>query len=326
MNQEIQKILSALNIQPVLVDVGASGVPPAVWDPIAKKSIYLGFDPDRRELHDIPDGQYSRSIIVNEAITAAESDKVSFYLTRSPYCSSTLPPDTEALSDYIFSDDFTVENQVSVAASTLNAVIDRLSLQHLDWFKADSQGTDLRLFQSLRDDLRKSVIAVDIEPGLIDAYIGEDLFVDSHKALLKEGFWLSSLDIKGTVRMKRDTLDKLSGSGYPLREIDVHKSVRLSPGWCEARYLRTLDSLVAEEKGQRDYILLWVFAIIEKHWGFALDIASGYEERFGRDSILSQLYNLPLQQINLRNTGLRGIIKKVLPNPVKEFLGRLVKR
>jgi hypothetical protein len=326
MNQEIENILSIMNIQPVLVDVGASGVPPEIWNTIAKKSVYLGFDPDRRELHDVPDGQYARSVIVNEAITPTNSDEVSFYLTRSPYCSSTLPPDNEALSAYIFSDSFAVESQVSVPASRLDTVLNRLNLHYLDWFKADSQGTDLRLFQSLKDDIRKGVLAVDIEPGLIDAYKGEDLFVDSHRALIKEGFWLSSLDVKGTVRMKRETLQELSRSGHQLSESDIHRSVRLSPGWCEARYLRTLDSLAAEGRGQRDYILLWIFATIEKHWGFALDIASEYEKRFGQDNILHQLYDLPIKQINVHNTGLQGIARKILPDIVKNFLALLVKR
>ena len=61
--------------------------------------------------------------------------------------------------------------------------MDRLSLSGIDWLKTDSQGTDLRIFNSLRPEVRSRVLAIDIEPGLIDAYVGEDLFVDAHKEL-----------------------------------------------------------------------------------------------------------------------------------------------
>ena len=49
-----------------------------------------------------------------------------FYLTRSPYCSSTLLPDETALADYLFADQFVVEGQATVRATTLEAVLARL--------------------------------------------------------------------------------------------------------------------------------------------------------------------------------------------------------
>jgi len=320
MNRETEYVLTTLKIQPVLVDIGASGGPRSQWAPIARHSIYVGFDPDQRELHDIAGGQYARSIIVNEAvISAPEKQYVLFYLTRSPYCSSTLPPDTESLTNYLFSDLFEVEREVLVRASSLGAVLDRLGLQRVDWFKTDSQGTDLRLFKSLPAGLREQVLAVDVEPGLIDAYRGEDLFVDTHRELLREGFWLSSLDIGGTVRMKRATLQTLQ-----LTDLYVYPAVRKSPCWCEARYLRTLESLCARNADSRSFALLWVFAMMEGQWGYALDIACSYEQRFGQDSVSPLLHNLPLRLITQKNRNVRSIIKRFIPRQFKQFLRRLV--
>ena len=326
LNREIDKILTTFKIQPVLVDIGASGAPPKVWEPIARHAIYVGFDPDRRELHDVPEEQYARSIIVNEAVTSApDQGEAHFYLTHSPFCSSTLPPDTESLANYLFSDLFVVEREASVPASTLSAVINRLSLPGIDWFKTDSQGTDLRLFQSLTDDLRSRVLAVDIEPGLIDAYQGEDLFVDAHRELLRQGFWLSSLDVKGSVRMKRTTLQSMASHHPELKDTRVYQAVRPSPGWCEARYLRTLESLRERTADARDYALLWVFAMIERQWGYALDIARAYEEQFGQDTVSSQLHDSPLKQIYRRNQSLRTTAKRFIPRKLKEFLRQLVR-
>jgi FkbM family methyltransferase len=311
MNREIDNILRAFNIHPVLVDIGASGGPPKIWRPIARHSIYVGFEPDLRDMRDVSNGQFARSIIVNEAVTDSPGrSEVHFYLTHSPHCSSSLPPDTESLADYLFSDLFTVEKEQSVRSSTLNAVIERLSLQSVDWFKTDSQGTDLRLFQSLEDDLRNRVLAVDIEPGIIDAYRGEDLFVDAHRQLLNQGFWLSSLDVRGTVRMRRTTLQAIAGQYPKLKDTHIYQSVRQSPCWCEARYLRTLESIEGRDAGCRDYALLWVFAMIERQWGYALDIAYAYQQRFGRDDVSAHLRDLPLKLIYRRYQGLRAAVKR----------------
>jgi hypothetical protein len=308
-------------MQPVLVDIGASGAPPKVWEPIAQRSIYVGFDPDRRELHDVAEGQYARSIIINKAVTSAcDQNQVHFYLTQSSYCSSTLPPDTAALANYLFSDLFVVEREVFVLATPLNAVIDRLGLHGIDWFKTDSQGTDLRLFQSLKDNLRERVLAIDIEPGLIDAYRGEDLFVDAHRELLNQGFWLSSLDVRGMVRMKRTTLQAIISHRPELQDTHIYQSVRPSPGWCEARYLRTLESLRERNAEVRDYALLWVFAMIERQWGYALDIAHVYEQQFARDSVSSLLHDLPLKLIIQKNRDFRSIARRFLPPRFKQFL------
>ena len=327
MNEEIDSVLKAFDLQPILVDIGASGAPPAVWAPIAYRSTYVGFDPDRRDLHDVRDGRYARSIIVNEAVTSAQDlTDVSFHLTHSPHCSSTLPPDTQALADYLFSDLFQVEREASVPASSLSAVLHRLGLPGVDWFKTDSQGTDLRLFQSLPDEVRRGVMAVDIEPGLIDAYQGEDLFVDAHRELLCQGFWLSSLEVKGSVRMKRTTLEDVASRRSRLTDTDVYLSVRPSPGWCEARYLRTLKSL--EDRGalQRDYALLWVFAMIERQWGFALDLANAYEQRFSQDGVSSMLGDLPLRRIAGKRWQVRSVARQVLPPGAKRLLGRLLRK
>ena len=69
MNDVISNFLSVLNIHPVLMDVGASDTPPEIWDSIAKHSIYVGFDPDLRDIQELSGDRFHRGIIVNEAIT-----------------------------------------------------------------------------------------------------------------------------------------------------------------------------------------------------------------------------------------------------------------
>lgn len=326
MKQEIKEVLTSLNIQPVLMDVGASGAPPPQWAPIAEKAIYIGFDPDQRDLQDIPDGQYARSIIINKAVTSVVNQgEVLFYLTHSPYCSSTLLPDRKSLEDYLFADYFVVEREAKVSATTLNGVIESLKLQSVDWFKSDSQGTDLRLFQSLDPKVRDGVLAVDMEPGIIDAYMGEDLFVDAHRELTRQGFWLCSLDVKGTVRMRRSTFEAIAQQNPQVQDSLVYQTVRPSPGWCEARYLRTLESLNEQNAEQRSYALLWVFATIEQQWGYALDIAKEYQQKFGDDAISAHLFDTAYRQLLRDEPQWRFMrfIKRILPQDLKTNLKRM---
>src|SRR5262245_40799335 len=100
MSTDIEKVLIALGSQPVLMDIGASGAPPLQWEPIAKSSVYVGFDPDSRQLYDLPDSKYARAVMVNAAVSAKPDDQeLSFFLTASPYCSSTLMPDKKSLEN-----------------------------------------------------------------------------------------------------------------------------------------------------------------------------------------------------------------------------------
>ena len=151
----------------------------------------------------------------------------------------------------------------------------------MDWLKTDSQGTDLRLFLGLPAPVRDGVLALDIEPGLIDAYVGEDLWIDAHRALTGGGFWLSHLDVRGAVRMRRENLSLLAQYAPGTNDRQVQTAVRPSPGWGESRYLRTIDWLVQTGADERAFVLLWVFAGLDGQYGFALDVGAAYETRFG---------------------------------------------
>jgi hypothetical protein len=326
MNPAIDRVLRESGVRPTLFDVGASGAPPGVWKDIAAHSVYVGFDPDRRELHEVKGGTYFKATVVNQAVTAdPAAAEVRFHLTKSPYCSSTLPPDVPALSNYIFEGLFHVEREASVPATTLNAVLKRLGLGGIDWLKVDTQGTDLSLFNSIDEPVRTRTLAVDVEPGLIDAYVGEDLFIDAHRSLTKQGFWLSDLNVQGTVRLRAASVEGLrravggraaqdAQAGYALLEY----SLKRTPCWCEARYLRTPEWLASHGLGEREYVLLWVFALVDGQAGFAWDVAQDYESRFGAGPVAA----------TLRDEALAAVKRSCRPRPglwARRLWGRAVR-
>src|SRR2546428_9980607 len=130
-------LLSKLDRRPVLFDVGAAVAPPEVWQPIARHSVYVGFDPDLREMQTRTDHPYHQAVIVNEAVTGdAGRSHAHFYFTKSPTCSSTLKPDAASLGEYLFADLFVVEREAGGRPRNLDAGLGRLTLPRRGWVVA----------------------------------------------------------------------------------------------------------------------------------------------------------------------------------------------
>jgi FkbM family methyltransferase len=322
--EPIDRLVSTLDPRPVLVDVGASAETPHIWLPFARHSTYVGFDPDLREMRETNGGNYHKAVILNEAVTAGPEGQVTFYLTRYPQCSSTLTPNPLTLDNYLGRDRFTVEREVTAAATTLNAAIDRLGLGRIDWLKVDSQGTDLRIINSLRDDLRSRLLAVDTEPGLRGAYVGEDLFSDVHGDLVRQGFWLSNANIKGFPRVRESTLAAWAGRDPGLTADAVQKAVRRSPGWVECRYFRSVESLGRGDFTRRDYVALWAFALADGQTGFAADVALEYDRRFGQDDTSRAMSDAALAQV--RQSYAAAVARQSSHNSLVARVGRKLKR
>ena len=90
--------------------------------------------------------------VVPAAAVPDDTAEADFHLTRSPYCSSLLRPDAAALGDWDFARLFDVERTVRVPCVSLSKAVRDVGVTRVDWFKTDSQGIDLRLFQSLGEE------------------------------------------------------------------------------------------------------------------------------------------------------------------------------
>jgi FkbM family methyltransferase len=254
---------------PVLVEVGASGGTNARWRALARYSICIAFDPDARAMQPVHDetSGYRRLHVVPAAAAADDVADAEFHLTRSPYCSSRLRPDAAALGHWSFARLFDVERTVRVPCVGLRKALEDAEVSRVDWFKSDSQGTDLRLFQSLGEALCLRVLAVEFEPGIIDAYEGEDKLSAVLAAMDRPEFWLCDLDIRGTLRISPEDSGRLEDGRTGL----LTKVLRPAPGWGEMTYLNTFRG--AGPFSKRDWLLGWVIATLRDQHGFALDLA-----------------------------------------------------
>jgi hypothetical protein len=260
----IDKILQSDSFKdqsPVLVDIGASGEINAKWKAIAPWCICLAYDADDREFRitEETNSAYRKLITFNRIVTAEPVGHTDFYLTASPFCSSLLEPDQEKLKPWVFSNLFSVEKKTSLPAITLEESFRQANITYVDWFKTDTQGTDLRLFNSLSPSLQSGILAVELEPGILDAYKGEDKLYSVMQEMHKKDMWLSSMEVKGVQRLNAAYVSGLKP--YIARRI-----IRRTPGWAEVTYLRQNGTSV------RQCLLLIVFALLEKQYGFGLEV------------------------------------------------------
>lgn len=276
------------NRPPVLVDIGASGEINTKWKAIAPYSICIAFDADDRDfqIDESTNSEYKKLITFNRIVSATPENRPDFYLTASPYCSSLLKPDEEKLRPWVFHSLFKVEKLTSLPAITLAESFDEASINYVDWFKTDTQGTDLRLFKSLSKQLSETILAAEFEPGIMDAYQGEDKLYMVMQEMNEREFWLSSMEVKGTQRLNADYLPAIG-------EFQSKRIVRKSPCWAEVTYLR--QPFPATE---RQLLLLFVFSLLEKQYGFALEVIDYASKNFNdalfkdcKKAVLNKLAN-----------------------------------
>ena len=283
----INKVLNRKELieqPPVLVDIGASGQIHKKWKKIASHSVCIAFDADDREFGFVTKATsgFKKLQVFNCIVSDTEEKEVDFYLTNSPYCSSTLIPDQEALSAWAFADKFSVDKKIKLKTISLQNALQQVNLDYVDWFKTDSQGTDIRLFKSLGDKNIQNVLVAEFEPGIIDAYKGEDKFYQLLQYMGDKNFWLSNLMIKGSQRITKENLSKISSSN--LWQKLIHFSLITSPGWSETSFMNDFK----KDLSLRNHLLGWVFTTILEQHGFAYQIASSAKIKYN-DNIFSEL-------------------------------------
>ena len=277
----IEKILNRREFEgqpPVLVDIGASGRFHPEWKILGKFSVCLAFDADEREMGyaQSASGRFRRFVVTPAVVTEKKPGLSDFYLTKFPFCSSVLRPDSATLEDWAFADFFAVEKKTRLRSENLQQVLKREGLDYVDWFKTDSQGIDLRLFKSLGPRLAKKVLAAEFEPGIINAYHGEDKLHHLLDYMDKGPFWMNSMRLDGVPRVHRKVLkDTLTAAQCRY----LHLAVKRSPAYAEVSYLNSMEQ--REEFTQRDFLLACAFGLVKGQFGFVLLISRTAQEAFG---------------------------------------------
>ena len=288
---------------PVLIDIGASGGIFDKWALFADKSICIAFDADARDFSfDAVEEEtgYRKLYKFNRIVLPNAQEECTFYLTKSPHCSSTLVPDKEGLKGYMFEALFELEREVKLPSTTIAQCLDSVKLDYIDWYKVDSQGIDLDIFLSIPKEVRGNIFAADFEPGLMDAYINENKTSVILTMLDNESYWISTLEVRGTQRLD----PKYSALASLLHE---------SPCWIGLTALKKINT----SYDLRSALMLMVFSLVENQWGFALQICDAVGSKdpiFGKlqDEILSIVEKNTKKQTEKIYPQVKKLIKKAI--------------
>jgi FkbM family methyltransferase len=268
---------------PVLVDVGAAGGVAPIWKTIARYSIGFGFEPDSRDAQRLSGGAtgFKRWVYVEGLVapSVGADARKDFFLTHSPHCSSLLKPRADLLQDWCFADYFKVERTTSVPAVTLASALAANGLTRVDWLKCDTQGLDLSIFLSLPEEVRRRMLAVEFEPGLVDAYDGEDKLWRTLQAMEQEPFWVCDLQVGAAARGNPAALTELLGEN--MRRW-LPRLVPTAPAYANVRYLRRMD-IARENIDRRALLLSWVFADLLGQHAHGAMVAREGRARFGEE-------------------------------------------
>ncbi|GAB3960907.1 hypothetical protein GCM10028805_59310 [Spirosoma harenae] len=317
----IDKILSRPEFQtepPILVDIGASGQLHTRWKAFAKYAVCIAFDADDRDFGYVESesSHFRKLYTFNHIVTETDTETADFYLTESPHCSSLLKPRPDLIQEYAFAPKFEPTKVVQLKTRSLRSTLDSLNIGQVDWFKTDSQGTDLRLFRNLGDDRARHVLTAEFEPGIASIYDGEDKLYKVLQFMEETGsHWLAELIPKGSPRITPALLDSFSSNS--LVKKFVLFSLKNSAVWGEMTYLnRFADDATLT---QRNLLLGWVFATTLKQHGFALILTQKAKSRF-TDPIFSEMESYSRRRIWGRVFGI-GFWPEVVKK-FDKFLGR----
>ena len=181
----LQDILSSSDDRFVLMDIGARDGVSRTWTPIADMARIIGFEPDTDECERLNNNGMGVEFIASAL--AASPGKRPFYLTEWEDCSGFMPCDENYFGRFPNAINNTVRAQITLQADSLDNIVGKSPIPHIDFIKIDTEGSELDVLQGARDTLRNGrvlglLVEVWWDPRLKSqpAFSDLDAFIRSH--------------------------------------------------------------------------------------------------------------------------------------------------
>jgi FkbM family methyltransferase len=176
----------------VLVDAGARGGIPKRWRPVEQWLHVIGFEPDSRSLDSLDESDRRRTF--HKAL-ASEPGSVTLHLTAEAGDSSVLVPNRLFLSRFPRPDRFDVVETRTVIGDTLDNQLAEGGIEHVDFIKLDTQGSELMILEGARETLRRGVFGIEVAGELNPIYEQQPLLSDVDRFLRPFGYELFDLEL-----------------------------------------------------------------------------------------------------------------------------------
>jgi FkbM family methyltransferase len=175
-----------------MLDLGSGGGLDSKWAGLSSLCNLVGFDPNEQEcrrMEQAPHGLRSARYLPHAV--GDRNGEQTLYLTRSPWCSSLLPPRRDWLDRLEFHGLFEVVGTEKVNVVTL-AAVEEVQARDFDVVKVDVQGMELPILRNC-GRLLDQAFAVETETGFVQNYEGETTFGEIDLFMRAQGFRLFDL-------------------------------------------------------------------------------------------------------------------------------------
>jgi FkbM family methyltransferase len=271
--------------QLVLADVGASGESWDSYKAFENVADLLRFDPDIRAM-EVMEGKNGRRIVtISAALVEDERPEVEFYLTRSPYCSSTLEPAYEKLARYPYRDLFIVDKKVSVPAISVVKALSESGFPQIDWIKLDTQGTEGRILRSVPEASFDRLLVCDVEASLYAHYKGADTIEAIHPLMIENDFWVAQMTPHHNLRIPPARAEEFN-ERYQGQQAKYYNVTRTKePTSLEFIYVRTVEGALKRDYDTAALTRLFLCCYALEKFEYCLEVAQAIENAHGDASL-----------------------------------------
>jgi hypothetical protein len=124
--------------------------------------------------------------------------------------------------------------------------------------------------------MQYQAVIVQMEPGIINAYLGEDKMVDCVAYMTKMPFDLTEMTPKGSIYLNTETFGALFTS--PLKQKIARHVLKNTAGWTELTFYN--DFSHPSVQNVRHYLLGWLFNSLQGHHAVAYATAAAGLKQF----------------------------------------------
>ena len=177
-----------------LCDVGARWGIEKPWKSFRNIIDLISFEPDKEEYDLLAKKKESRDIIYPYALSS-DQKKASLNLAKNRGNSSLYKPNFNFLKNYPYSENYKIEETVSVEVTSLDALQSDKIITNMDFIKIDVQGAELDILKGGEKLLNKNILGIEVEVEFHPMYESVPFFSDID-SFIRNSLGLQIQDIK----------------------------------------------------------------------------------------------------------------------------------